>query len=280
MIDKDSNIWHIYRCPVCSADMYISENSKSIFCRGERRHCFDFSSEGYLNLSRVRGGDSKGAVNARRDFLSGGYYKPLAECVFEVTSELVGGDAVILDAGCGEGYFTNFIAGTVGFAVGVDLSKFAVAVGMKAANRQGISNVSYITGSVFELPFADGSFDCITSIMAPFAEEENARLLKGDGAVILVSAGKNHLMGLKEALYESTYENGERSDVPKTHFELIKRVECKYDVVVEGDKDIQNLFAMTPYYWRTSEADKAKLERLETLTTVVDFNVDVYRKKR
>jgi hypothetical protein len=39
------------------------------------------------------------------------------------------------------------------------------------------------------------------------------------------------------------------------------------------------LFSMTPYYWRTSEHDRAKLESLDTLKTTVDFDIYIYQKK-
>ena len=35
---------------------------------------------------------------------------------------------------------------------------------------------------------------------------------------------------------------------------------------------------MTPYYWRTGEADKQKLAQLERLTTEVDMLLYIYRK--
>jgi hypothetical protein len=35
---------------------------------------------------------------------------------------------------------------------------------------------------------------------------------------------------------------------------------------------------MTPYYWRTSEADREKLDPLDELTTEVDFDIYLYRK--
>ena len=58
----------------------------------------------------------------------------------------------------------------------------------------------------------------------------------------------------------------------------IKTLTCKYDATVEGNSNILALFSMTPYYWRTSEGDKQKLEGLERLETTVDFEINIYRK--
>jgi len=41
---------------------------------------------------------------------------------------------------------------------------------------------------------------------------------------------------------------------------------------------IEALFSMTPYYWRTSQSDKAKLSALERLDTEIDIIFSVYRK--
>ena len=277
MTDRDIILKTIIKCPVCSSDVYESENKKSLFCTGQRRHCFDFSADGYVSLSTQGAGDSKQAIAARRAFLSGDYYLPLAEKICEVASKHVGKDSVILDAGCGEGYYTNKIAEKFGFALGFDLSKFGVGAGSKFARREGITNTFYATGSVFELPVKDSSVDCVVNIFAPCAESEYMRVLRDGGVLIVVGAGKNHLMGLKRVLYESTYENKERADLP-INTEMIERLTLKYEIEVNGQSDVDNLFSMTPYYWRTSEADKEKLLGVECLKTEVEFEIYVYKK--
>ena len=40
------------RCPVCGAAVH--REGKSLWCEGVRRHCVDFSAEGYLNLAPAR----------------------------------------------------------------------------------------------------------------------------------------------------------------------------------------------------------------------------------
>ncbi len=277
MTDRDSVLKTIIKCPVCASDVYESEDKKSLFCKGIRRHCFDFSSDGYVSLSRQGAGDSKQAIAARRAFLSGDYYLPLAEKLCEVAGKYVGSDAVILDAGCGEGYYTNKIAEKFGFALGFDLSKFGVAAGAKAARREGRYNTFYATGSVFELPVKDASVDCVVNIFAPCAESEYMRVIKDGGVLIVVGAGKDHLMGLKRVLYESTYENRERADLPKDT-EMIEQQTLKYEIEVNGQADVESLFSMTPYYWRTSEADKEKLLGVKSLKTDVEFEIYVYKK--
>lgn len=275
-MNRNEIIEKIFSCPKCKSQMYISDNGKSVFCKGQRRHCYDFSADGYIALGQG-GGDSKEAVRARTGFLDTDAYKMASESILDAVREYAGDDAIIIDAGCGEGYYTNKLAGVCGGILGIDLSKFACGTASKRAKREEKENALYATGSVFELPVADGSADIIVNIFAPCAEYEYARTLKNGGYLVVVGAGREHLMGLKTVIYDNPYENEGRADLPKnmTH---IKAINCKYETTVNGNSNILALFSMTPYYWRTSEADKKKLEGLESLVTTVDFEINIYRK--
>ncbi len=257
--------------------MTLSPDSRSAFCTGARRHCFDFSKEGYLSFPGSSGGDSKSAVDARRSFLSKGYYAPAAIAVADAVSKYLSPGATVIDAGCGEGYYTSLIADRTGAALGFDLSKFACSAAAKSAKREGKESLMYATASVFALPVKDSSADGVVNIFAPCAESEYARVLKAGGYLFVVGAGKEHLMGLKRAIYDDVYENGERADLP-SDMEHIERITSRHEIEVEGREDIEALFSMTPYYWRTSESDRDKLTALEILRTEIEFEINIYRK--
>jgi 23S rRNA (guanine745-N1)-methyltransferase len=44
-------------------------------------------------------------------------------------------------------------------------------------------------------------------------------------------------------------------------------------------EDIENLFKMTPYYYKTSREDAEKLLSLEKLETTVHFGIEIYEKR-
>ena len=48
---KNNEIVKYLICPCCRAEMTVSDDEKSLFCQGQRRHCFDFSAKGYVNLA-------------------------------------------------------------------------------------------------------------------------------------------------------------------------------------------------------------------------------------
>lgn len=264
-------------CPVCKKALLREE--KSYFCCGEKRHCFDISASGHVNLfpGRATGGDDKKAVRSRTEFLNLGYYQPIADKVSEILSYL-NGDCSVIDAGCGDGYYTNRLASSTGaWTYGFDLSKEAIISASKSAKKQGIDNSVFCVGGIYELPVADESADAITNIFAPCAEEEFTRVLKPNGLLIEVTAGKNHLYGLKKAIYDSVHLNEERADMPRKLI-LQERYNLAYKIKLDNAEAIRNLFSMTPYSYRTSEKDMQKLLALDSLETEVEVDIFVYRK--
>ena len=268
-------ILDLLRCPVCHASMTETDDGRVCLCRAEKPHCFDFAKSGHVHLGgpHAGDGDTKDAVRARRAFLDAGYYQPLSDTVNRLLSEL--GSKTVLDAGCGEGYYTNRMAHGRD-VLGVDLSRAGVESAAKRAKQMG-TRAAFSVASIFSLPVRDGAFDAVTNLFAPCAEEEFSRVLKDGGYLLLVGAGEDHLMGLKKAIYENPYHNPGRADLPM-HMRELHRERLQFEITVEGQEMIQNLFSMTPYYWRTSKDDREKLERLNNLTTAVDFDVFLFRK--
>jgi 23S rRNA (guanine745-N1)-methyltransferase len=215
----------------------------------------------------------KEAIRARKLFLSAGYYEPLSNQINAILQAL--NAKTVLDAGCGEGYYTNRMA--IDRAVfGVDLSRAGIDAAAKQARQDG-TKAAFAVGSIFSLPVLDESCDAVTNLFAPCCESEFARVLNKKGYLILVGAGERHLMGLKQVLYANPYLNPGRADLP-TQMKEVERQRLTYSVTVEGEETIEALFSMTPYYWRTSEADHAKLKGVQRLTTELDFDIFIYQK--
>ena len=268
---------NILRCPVCKAGIY--RNEKSYFCAGEKKHCFDISSDGHINLcpGKATGGDDKRAVRSRTEFLNLGYYLPISNKICEILSDL-DENSNVADAGCGEGYYSNNIAKNTRASVwGFDLSKEAIISASKSAKRQGITSSMFFVGGIYDIPLFDESVEVVTNIFAPCCEREFSRILKSGGRFIAVVAGKDHLLGLKRAIYDNVYTNEERADMPR-NMKLEAKHNVKYSITIDGSEAIRNLFSMTPYSYRTSERDFEKLMSLTSLTTEVDVDIYVYRK--
>jgi 23S rRNA (guanine745-N1)-methyltransferase len=270
----------VLACPVCGAEMALTEDGRSAACTGKKRHLFDFASDGYINLytSRASGGDSGECIAARNAFLAKGYYEKISDGVNALLDKYAPKNARVLDAGCGEGYYTLRMAKTGREAFGFYLSKNGVRLAARAAKREGAA-AFFGVASVFSLPVLSESMDAVTTIFAPCAEEEYARALKPGGVLILAGAGKEHLIGLKKAVYESAYENEGRRDLPQEKFELLEETGVTYSITLENNRDIENLFAMTPYFYRTSQKDKDKLKNISSISTKIDVELFIYKKK-
>lgn len=281
MTDKKRIIEKIFACPVCGCEMTVTEDKKSVKCSGDnakgKKHSFDFSADGYLSFG-VTGGDSKEAVAARKEFLRNTvYYKLAAFAIRDMVKYHLPECKLLVDAGCGEGYYTSILSEVSENVVGFDLSKFACSAGAKQAEKDGKDNILFATASVFELPIKSGSVDAVTNIFAPCAEDEYKRILRDGGYLFVVGAGKDHLMGLKKVIYDDVYENGQRADLPK-NMKHIGCISSHYSLEIDGKDKIAALFSMTPYYWRTSESDKEKLEGIDSLVTDIDFEINIYQK--
>lgn len=273
MIEK---LTDILVCPICKNG--LTADGGRLLCLGGK-HSFDLAKEGYVNLAvgHAPGGDSKQAVAARTSFLEKEYYAPAALALEQAVQEYLPSGATLIDAGCGQGWYSNRIASKGYRTLGFDLSKFGCARAAKDAARQGLDQAAYAVASVYTMPVADACADGVLNIFAPCAEQEYARVLKDGGCLFLLGAGQQHLMGLKQALYDTTYENAERADLP-AGLTLKDTRRITFEITVEGQSDIQALFSMTPYYWRTSPDDRAKLGALDRLTTQVDMLLYIYQK--
>jgi SAM-dependent methyltransferase len=69
----------------------------------------------------------------------------------------------VLDVGCGPGSITRGLAERVlaGSVVGLDLSATALEEAQREASARSLHHLRYVQGSVYELPFADASFDVV-----------------------------------------------------------------------------------------------------------------------
>ncbi len=266
-------------CPVCKKELLEEEK----LCRCENGHCFDKSKFGYVNLlqsqksSAKRHGDDRLMVRARRDFLDSGYYSFLRDALCETCLEYLPNGGNILDAGCGECYYSAEIKSRyLGKAelFGVDISKDALEF---ASKRK--SNVKTAVASLFDLPFASGSLDMVLNVFSPEAFDEFHRVLKFGGYLIRVIPLENHLLGLKAAIYEKPYLN----DIPDTEikgFKLVETKQIKSLLNIDSNEEIQNLFKMTPYYYKTGVNDQHKINSLDFLETQAEFEIRIYKKER
>lgn len=270
----------LFCCPVCGEPLTREEH----VYRCPNRHSFDIAREGYTYLlppnqkHSAAPGDDKSMAAARREFLSKGYYAPLLNTLCNEILARSGPEAAILDAGCGEGYYTAGIyqaltaAGRWPRMAGTDISK---AILRYAARRE--KGVEFAVASSFHLPLSDGAADVLLDCFSPLALEEFRRVVRPGGAFLYVVPAADHLWQLKEVLYDQPYANEEK-ETPYEGFAYEAIVPVEDTITLPSQADIQALFQMTPYYWKTPREGAARLAALETLTTRISFRIHIFRR--
>ena len=257
-------------CPVCNCA--LKKDSRVYIC--ENGHSFDIAKEGYVNLLRSSKngdliGDDKISARMRRDFLNEGYYAPLMEELCRIFGDKKGN---VLDICCGEGYYTAALGENPNLTVfGFDIAREMVRLAAKRG--KGTSFVA----NMANIPVAEGSMDYCTHLFAPFNEAAFAKVLKEGGRLYTVIPGRFHLWGLKQAVYDTPYENDEV--LPETkQLRLISQRKVTSQITLNCQEDIQAVFRMTPYFFHTSQKDKDKLLGLESLETSIEFVIGEYEK--
>ena len=254
---------NILTCPVCGEKLNIF--GKTLKC--DNNHSFDFAKQGYVNLlltskSGDKKGDSRESAHARREFLQKGYYSFLRDYV---NSKLNG---TVLDICCGEGYYDEYSGELYGFDISKEMVRLA-ATSRKEHN--------YFVANLAHIPVCDNSIDTAMHLFAPFNEKEFYRVIKSGGRLLSVIPGDNHLIELKNILYDTPYLNDEKA--PETSLFTLKsknKISNTFDI---SRDDLKTLFSMTPYFYRTSERDKEKLDRVKSIRLTASFVVLEYAKE-
>lgn len=271
----------LFCCPICGAALERLESA--YVCPAG--HSYDIAKEGYTYLLPVNQrhslapGDDKGMAAARREFLSRGYYGPLLDALCGLAVSHTAQTPAVLDAGCGEGYYTAGIyrtlldTGKSPRMAGIDISKFILRA---AAKRE--HGVEFAVASSYRLPVADASIDLLVNCFSPLALEEFRRVLNPGGIFLYVVPAALHLWEMKQVLYEAPYPNAEK-ETPYEGFDYEAILPVDGVITLPCQADIHRLFQMTPYYWKTPKEGAMRLAQLDTLTTRMAFRIHVFRRR-
>ncbi len=195
-------------------DRAEGENGRRLFC--PRGHSFDVARSGYINLLQPQDrrskqpGDTPAAVAARRRLHDLGVTGPLLDGIAAMAQASPGD--VVLDAGCGDGFYLGSLARQSGCAVhGVDISIAAVEA---AARRYPPweSRCEWIVANADRfVPFADHSFSLVLSITGRMNAAEFRRVLRDDGRLLVALSAPDDMIELR-----SRAGNPARDRVPQT----------------------------------------------------------------
>ena len=274
-------------CPVCGGGLGLTAAGRSLACSAG--HSFDIARQGYVNLYRGKPVNeySKESFRQRQQILEKGMYAHILEeiCSFLQAVCGAGRPRLLLDAGCGEGYYTREIAARLGGCgldfYGVDLSRDSVQLAASTANQAGgaASAIKWLVADIGHLPVRDGSVDFLLDIFTSAIYEEFQRILSPDGYLIKVIPGEGHVKELREAassqLHHKDYKERKGTAVFSEHFETIlnKTVSQTFAVTPE-ERDV--FIHMTPLLFHV---DKTKVDWSAVHSSTVEGQLLIGRKK-
>ena len=274
-------------CPVCGGGLGLTAAGRSLACSAG--HSFDIARQGYVNLYRGKPVNeySKESFRQRQQILEKGMYAHILEeiCSFLQAVCGAGRPRLLLDAGCGEGYYTREIAARLGGCgldfYGVDLSRDSVQLAASTANQAGgaASAIKWLVADIGHLPVRDGSVDFLLDIFTSAIYEEFQRILSPDGYLIKVIPGEGHVKELREAassqLHHKDYKERKGAAVFSEHFETIlnKTVSQTFAVTPE-ERDV--FIHMTPLLFHV---DKTKVDWSAVHSITVEGQLLIGRKK-
>jgi 23S rRNA (guanine745-N1)-methyltransferase len=153
----------------------------------------------------------------------------------------------ILDAGCGEGYYSFMLSRDALLApvcrfYGLDLSRDAIAM---ATGYE--ADVVWVVGDLARPPFRDSVFDIVLDVLTPANYSAFKRVLTPDGVLIKVVPGREYLKELRALRGGGgdDYAGNETLAHSERHIEAAERMSIRYTREI-GAEQKKELPAMTP----------------------------------
>ena len=258
----------LLRCPLCRGA--LARSGGSLVC--EKRHCFDVARQGHVNLVPAPRESfyRREMFESRAAVFAAGVFAPVVSAISETIDSLVQAERpVLVDAGCGEGYYTKSVCPERAMTrIGFDLSKEAV----KLAAR-GQSGASFLVADLANIPLADGCADVLLDVFTPANYAEFARVLKPGGVLVKLWPRSGYLAQLREAarglLRHDTYDDSRVAEYLDAHAQVLERRTITYTLPVDAAL-AAHLARMTPML---ADVDLSALDLSGVTEITIDMNL-------
>ncbi|HEU4348974.1 MAG TPA: 23S rRNA methyltransferase [Actinoplanes sp.] len=255
------------RCPVCE-DTLARRAERTLRC--PHGHSFDIARQGYVNLTRGRTphpGDSAEMVAARAAFLAAGHYAFVARALSAAARSAAG---PVVDAGTGTGWYLAAVLDALPHAtgLGLDVSKPALRRAAWAHPR-----AAAVLADLWQpLPVATGSAALILNLFSPRNGPEFHRILRPDGALLVVTPAADHLRELIDSFRMIRVDPDKADRVSESlggHFAAVGTETHRARLKLAGDA-LRTLIGMTPSARHLDVADLPSATEVE-VTAAIDL---------
>ena len=277
-------------CPVCQAPLSPpADNFKRLVC--SNNHSFDQAKQGYWNLLLAQNkrskapGDSKEMLVARREFLAKGHYQAIAQGVNKAIQSATDHrtSVSLADIGCGEGYYTVQMhallaeRGLPHQMIAVDIAKDAARL---ASQKHKQPEIFWAVASGARMPVQPHSLDVATVLFSRLMPEPLHHCLKADGELIAVWPGAQHLIELRQKIYNTVRDDAlDASELLSSHFDEVELSQVNTTVCLTDEDSVRQLLLMTPHGQRIQDKAAELLSEGE-LTLTLNVNIGRYRPKQ
>ena len=262
-----------FQCPACGASLAVSGAS----LRCEKGHSYDVARKGYVHLhhTTVEGFYDKALFDARSTIFDAGFYAPVTEALKE--NLLPFSPKALLDAGCGEGYYLNCLSHFLPqcYMVGLDLSKEAI---LAASSRE--SAALWCVGDLGRMPFGDGVFDAVLSILSPANYASFSRVLKTNGRFFKMMPGQDYLREIRERLPspKQSRDEGRVLEYLRQHMDVLKTERIHYTLPLR-EKEFEHFVSMTPLTESLSQQEREAIQNNPSSQITIDLTLAVCTKR-
>ena len=235
----------LLRCPLCRGA--LTRRGGSLVCG--QGHCYDISRYGDVHLAPGKREPfyTKALFESRARVFDSGVYDPVIAALDEVLGALLPreGTPVLVDAGCGEGFYTRrVLAGRAMTRIGFDLSKEAV----RLAARGG-KDAAFFVGDLANIPLRDGCADVLLDVFTPANYAEFRRVLRPGGLLVKLAPREGYLRELRESagarLRRERYDGAPVEDYARQHMDVLASRTITYTRPVDAAL-AAHLARMTP----------------------------------
>lgn len=241
-------------CPVRECHQPLTRDDRRYIC--PRKHSFDIARSGYVNLLQPQDrrsknpGDTNAAVAGRRRLHDLGITEPLLRAIADIASPRM--DDIVLDAGCGDGYYLGSLARETRCAAhGVDISIPAI----DAAARRYPEAQWIVANADRFIPYADRAFSLVLSITARMNAPEFRRVLRDAGRLLVAIPAPDDMIEVRGVGRDRAARTIETF---AADFKLSKQTR----VTTTADLDAQAIEDVRHAIYRPLQAEAAQSTRL------------------
>lgn len=203
---------------------------------------------------------------------------PAEAAFWQRVAEAGSDQALLVDLGCGDGWFTSKLTACYGEVFGIepsDLIRAALALpavpgseqyGEKSGDKSG-QKLRFLRQDACQMTLEDNSVDVVISRRGPDPEQEVLRILKPGGVFIFITIGEQDAAALKQLLGRGQLFGAEQRVAERltekfsaAGFSAVTTQEFRYDEHYDSSDALKALLHRVPIFGDFSARDYPQLE--------------------